>query len=119
MFNIASGGVVFTTIQKFSPAAGGSVYPVLSDRRNIVVIADTDLLLDYMWVETRAMFGQRISQVFANNGDLIANVLDNLGDDVKGWKQTGYRFVKRQSQGDPNTWVSLGKPTHAPAYVSR
>jgi|CXWL01.1.fsa_nt_gi type I restriction enzyme R subunit len=36
----ASGGVIFTTIQKFSPIAGESTYPTLSARRNIVVIAD-------------------------------------------------------------------------------
>jgi type I restriction enzyme, R subunit len=36
----ASGGVIFTTIQKFSPATGEAAYPMLSDRRNIVVIAD-------------------------------------------------------------------------------
>ncbi|MGP1395451.1 MAG: type I restriction endonuclease subunit R [Inquilinaceae bacterium] len=36
----ASGGVIFTTIQKFWPADGGAIYPMLSDRRNIVVIAD-------------------------------------------------------------------------------
>ncbi len=36
----ASGGVIFTTIQKFSPAVGEVTYPTLSDRRNIVVIAD-------------------------------------------------------------------------------
>jgi type I restriction enzyme R subunit len=35
-----SGGVIFTTIQKFSPAKGESDYPVLTDRRNVVVIAD-------------------------------------------------------------------------------
>jgi len=35
-----SGGVIFTTIQKFSPAKGESNYPVLTDRRNVVVIAD-------------------------------------------------------------------------------
>ena len=35
-----SGGVVFTTIQKFSPVSGESDYPVLTDRRNVVVIAD-------------------------------------------------------------------------------
>jgi len=45
---------------------------------NIVIIADTDLLMDYMWVQTRQMLGQKIAQAFANNGDLIANVLDNL-----------------------------------------
>ena len=45
---------------------------------NIVIIADTDLLMDYMWVQTREVFGQRVAQAFANNGDLVANVLDNL-----------------------------------------
>jgi len=35
-----SGGVVFTTIQKFLPDAKGDQHPLLSDRRNIVVIAD-------------------------------------------------------------------------------
>ena len=37
---VASGGVVFTTIQKFFPDERGDRHPVLSDRRNIVVIAD-------------------------------------------------------------------------------
>jgi type I restriction enzyme, R subunit len=37
---IASGGVVFTTIQKFLADEQGDRHPVLSDRRNIVVIAD-------------------------------------------------------------------------------
>ncbi len=37
---VASGGVVFTTIQKFFPEEKGDRYPVLSDRLNIVVIAD-------------------------------------------------------------------------------
>ncbi|MCY3878636.1 MAG: type I restriction endonuclease subunit R [Rhodobacteraceae bacterium] len=35
-----SGGVVFTTIQKFAPELGETTYPVLTDRHNIVVIAD-------------------------------------------------------------------------------
>ena len=37
---VASGGVVFTTIQKFFPEEKGDRHPVLSERRNIVVIAD-------------------------------------------------------------------------------
>ncbi|WP_255510571.1 DEAD/DEAH box helicase family protein [Cyanobium sp. LEGE 06143] len=37
---VASGGVVFTTIQKFLPQERGDRHPVLSERRNIVVIAD-------------------------------------------------------------------------------
>ena len=39
LLNVPSGGVVFTTIQKFQPEEG-NVYPKLSDRRNIIVIAD-------------------------------------------------------------------------------
>ena len=35
-----SGGVVFTTIQKFAPEPGETDYPVLTDRRNVVVFAD-------------------------------------------------------------------------------
>ncbi len=37
---VSSGGVVFTTIQKFFPEERGDTYPCLCDRRNIVVIAD-------------------------------------------------------------------------------
>ena len=37
---VQSGGVVFTTIQKFFPEERGDRHPVLSERRNIVVIAD-------------------------------------------------------------------------------
>lgn len=38
--SVESGGVVFTTIHKFFPEEKGDHYPQLSDRRNIVVIAD-------------------------------------------------------------------------------
>ena len=38
--SVNAGGVVFTTIQKFFPEERGDTHPALSDRRNIVVIAD-------------------------------------------------------------------------------
>jgi type I restriction enzyme R subunit len=40
LLHVASGGVVFTTIQKFRPEGHTAVYPTLSDRHNIVFIAD-------------------------------------------------------------------------------
>ena len=40
LLSVAAGGVVFTTIHKFFPEEKGDRHPVLSDRRNIVVIAD-------------------------------------------------------------------------------
>jgi ABC-type uncharacterized transport system involved in gliding motility auxiliary subunit len=62
------------------PAAGPPVAHLAksSAPANIVIIADTDLLMDYLWVQTRELFGQRVAQAFANNGDFIANILDNL-----------------------------------------
>ena len=39
LLKVGSGGIVFTTIQKFNPEEG-NVYDLLSDRENIVVIAD-------------------------------------------------------------------------------
>jgi type I restriction enzyme, R subunit len=35
-----AGGIIFTTIQKFAPEERGDIHPVLTDRRNVVVIAD-------------------------------------------------------------------------------
>ncbi|OQX69530.1 MAG: DEAD/DEAH box helicase [Sorangiineae bacterium NIC37A_2] len=40
LLKVASGGVVFTTIQKFTPETRGDTFPLLSDRSNIIVIAD-------------------------------------------------------------------------------
>ena len=45
---------------------------------NVVVIADTDMLSDFMWVQTRQFFGQLLMQPFANNGELVWNAVDNL-----------------------------------------
>jgi ABC-type uncharacterized transport system involved in gliding motility auxiliary subunit len=62
------------------PASGPPVAHLAKSEvpANIVIIADTDLLMDYMWVQTRALMGQRVAQAFASNGDLVANILDNL-----------------------------------------
>jgi ABC-type uncharacterized transport system involved in gliding motility auxiliary subunit len=62
------------------PAAGPPVAHLAKSTSpaNIVVVADTDMLLDYMWVQVRDVLGQHVAQVFANNGDLVANILDNL-----------------------------------------
>lgn len=40
LLKVASGGIVFTTIQKFLPDEKGLKYPLLSERKNIIVIAD-------------------------------------------------------------------------------
>jgi predicted transglutaminase-like cysteine proteinase len=37
-------------------------------------------------------------------------ILDNQNETVLSWSESGYRFVKRQSQANPNIWVTLGDP---------
>ena len=40
LLNVASGGIIFTTIQKFFPEKGEKEYPLISERKNIIIIAD-------------------------------------------------------------------------------
>ena len=49
--SVQSGGVVFTTIQKFFPEANGDTHPSLSERRNVVVIADEAHRSQYDFVD--------------------------------------------------------------------
>ena len=49
--SVNAGGVVFTTIQKFFPETQGDSHPALSDRRNIVVIADEAHRSQYDFVD--------------------------------------------------------------------
>ena len=49
--SVESGGVVFTTIQKFFPDEKGDTHPTLSERRNIVVIADEAHRSQYDFVD--------------------------------------------------------------------
>jgi predicted transglutaminase-like cysteine proteinase len=54
--------------------------------------------------------GHAVLTVKTDRGDFV---LDNQEARVKGWTETGYRFVKRQSDVHPNKWVSLGGPDTA------
>lgn len=45
---------------------------------NIILVADTDILSDMVWIRTQNLFGQRVAIAWANNGDFLANSLDNL-----------------------------------------
>ena len=66
-------------------------------------------------VRDRKGDGHAVLTVKTDRGEFI---LDNQEPQVLPWTKTGYRFVKRQSQSDPNLWVSLGEPRVAPATVS-
>ncbi|MEZ5526121.1 MAG: Gldg family protein [Gammaproteobacteria bacterium] len=60
--------------------------PHLSDSNgtvNLIIVADTDLLGDRMWVQVQNFLGQRIPQAFASNGDFVMNALDNLAGNAE------------------------------------
>lgn len=74
LLKVASGGIVFTTIQKFMPEDGSSEYERLSDRKNIIVIADEAHRTQYGFEaeirdvidkETKEIIGKRIAYGFA------------------------------------------------------
>ena len=45
---------------------------------NVIVVADTDILADPLWIRTQNVFGQRLATAWANNGDFVSNAVDNL-----------------------------------------
>lgn len=49
-----------------------------ADSINVIVVADTDLLADRLWVQVQEFFGQPIPTPWADNASLVINALDNL-----------------------------------------
>ncbi|GLQ77967.1 transglutaminase [Mesorhizobium huakuii] len=59
--------------------------------------------------------GHTILTVKTDKGDLV---LDNLVDEIRPWNATGYYFVKRQSQQNPNIWVSINRRGGTPKTLT-
>jgi predicted transglutaminase-like cysteine proteinase len=59
--------------------------------------------------------GHAVLTVKTDKGEFI---LDNQEEKILLWSETSYRYVKRQSQSDPNRWVSLGDPRPTVATAS-
>ena len=74
LLSVPSGGVIFTTIQKFAPEQGESEYPMLTDRRNVVVIADEAHRSQYGFKAKVASDSGEVSYGFAKHlRDAIPN----------------------------------------------
>lgn len=94
----ASGGVVFTTIQKFAPAAGEATYPMLSDRRNIVVIADE---------AHRSQYGFR-ARIEQNTGEIAYGFAKYLRDALPNASFIGFTGTPIEKD-DVNTPAVFGE----------
>jgi predicted transglutaminase-like cysteine proteinase len=64
-------------------------------------------------VRTEKGEGHAVLTVATDNGDYV---LDNQNKNVLFWSKTRYQFIKRQSNVDPNVWVSLS--AHQPGIAT-
>ena len=94
----ASGGVIFTTIQKFSPERGETDYPVLTDRRNVVVIADE---------AHRSQYGFR-AKVESKTGDISYGFAKYLRDALPNASFIGFTGTPIEKE-DVNTPAVFGE----------
>jgi predicted transglutaminase-like cysteine proteinase len=83
------------------------------------VLLKRKLLMQAGWPRTALLItvvrdekgdGHAVLTVRTDRGEFI---LDNQNEQILLWSDTKYRFVKRQSQSDPNSWVALGDPRPA------
>lgn len=84
---------------------------VLEKRRRLINIGWPTSVLLITVVRDHEGDGHAVLTVITDKGDLI---LDNQEPAILSWKDTGYRFVKRQSQSSPAAWVSLGETAVPP-----
>ena len=97
ILNRPSGGVVFTTIQKFAPEPGEIDYPELSDRRNVVVIADE---------AHRSQYGFR-AKVARGTGEISYGLAKYLRDALPNASFIGFTGTPIEKE-DANTPVVFG-----------
>ena len=70
-----------------------------TNRLNVILVGDTDMLADRFWVQQSNFFGQIISTPFANNGDFIINAVERLGGSdalisIRSREQFSRAFIK-------------------------
>ncbi|AXR07244.1 Gldg family protein [Salinimonas sediminis] len=76
-----AGHITGTTISAFGQAIAGAdpaTFKATTDNLNVLVVADADMLADRFWVQQSQFFGETLHTPFANNGDFITNIVENL-----------------------------------------
>lgn len=90
------------------------VYPVNKGDCEDYVLLKRRMLMDAGWdasvllitvVRDEKGDGHAVLTVSTDKGDLV---LDNQREAVLVWQDTGYEYIKRQSQTDPKSWVFVG-----------
>jgi predicted transglutaminase-like cysteine proteinase len=89
---------------------------VLEKRKRLVEAGWPRQALLITVVRDKKGAGHAVLTVRTDRGDLV---LDNQEAPVKAWTETGYTFIKRQSEQNPNKWVSLGGVANSPFTATR
>ena len=62
----------------FPERSGVESHIAETDELNVVIVADTDVLSDRLWVQVQNFFGQQVASAFADNGSFVSNLVENL-----------------------------------------
>jgi ABC-type uncharacterized transport system involved in gliding motility auxiliary subunit len=62
----------------FPEMSGRETHIAETDQLNVVIVADTDVLSDRVWVQVQNFFGQQVASAFADNGSFVANLVENM-----------------------------------------
>jgi ABC-type uncharacterized transport system involved in gliding motility auxiliary subunit len=65
----------------------------------VILFADVDILFDQMWVRSQNFFGRQVYSAFADNGNMVTNMLDNMAGspdliNIRGRKNSARPFTK-------------------------
>jgi len=75
---VIAGRLSGTAKTAFAERGGAGHLAESSTPVNIMLVADTDVLSDRLWVQVQNFFGQQVMNAFANNGDFVTNAVDNM-----------------------------------------
>ena len=62
----------------FPEMSGEETHIAETEQLNVVIVADTDVLSDRLWVQVQNFFGQQVASAFADNGSFVVNLVENL-----------------------------------------
>jgi ABC-type uncharacterized transport system involved in gliding motility auxiliary subunit len=66
------------SLSTFPEMSGEETHIAETNQLNVVIVADTDVLSDRLWVQVQNFFGQQVASAFADNGSFVANLVENL-----------------------------------------
>ena len=92
-------GAIKTAFPKGIEGQDESAVVMENSEPKVVLFADVDILFNQMWVKSQNFFGRSVFSAFADNGNLVINLLDNMSGspdliNIRGRKNSARPFTK-------------------------